>query len=113
MKVTEEVRTTVEARLKESSEYQAQLEKKLMESEKEKQELQEEKRKAVENMEQQVCTELLPQESPGVGFHKASSASLVFHGVAVLWTRSFRVYTGCLSLWEFPDSSILSVTSVE
>lgn len=61
MKVTEEVRTTVEARLKESSEYQAQLEKKLMESEKEKQELQEEKRKAVENMEQQVCT--LP-ESP-------------------------------------------------
>lgn len=54
-KVTEEVRATVEARLKESSEYQAQLEKKLMESEKEKQELQEEKRKAVENMEQQVC----------------------------------------------------------
>uniref|UniRef100_A0A8C9FKG8 Nucleoprotein TPR n=1 Tax=Pavo cristatus TaxID=9049 RepID=A0A8C9FKG8_PAVCR len=52
--VTEEVRATVEARLKESSEYQAQLEKKLMESEKEKQELQEEKRKAVENMEQQV-----------------------------------------------------------
>lgn len=57
MKVTEEVRATVEARLKESSEYQAQLEKKLMESEKEKQELQEEKRKAVENMEQQVCAE--------------------------------------------------------
>lgn len=57
MKVTEEVRATVEARLTESSEYQAQLEKKLMESEKEKQELQEEKRKAVENMEQQVCTE--------------------------------------------------------
>jgi len=54
-KLTEEVRATVEARLKESSEYQAQLEKKLMESEKEKQELQEEKRKAVENMEQQVC----------------------------------------------------------
>ncbi|KAM7106097.1 nucleoprotein TPR isoform 4-T4 [Ciconia maguari] len=52
--VTEEVRATVEARLKESSEYQAQLEKKLMESEKEKQELQEEKRKAVENMEQQA-----------------------------------------------------------
>lgn len=49
------MRATVEARLKESSEYQAQLEKKLMESEKEKQELQEEKRKAVENMEQQVC----------------------------------------------------------
>lgn len=57
MKVTEEVRATVEARLKESSEYQAQLEKNLMESEKEKQELQEEKRKAVESMEQQVCTE--------------------------------------------------------
>lgn len=57
MKVTEEVRTTVEARLKESSEYQAHLEKKLMESEKEKQELQEEKRKAVENMEQQVCAD--------------------------------------------------------
>lgn len=82
MKVTEEVRTTVEARLKESSEYQAQLEKKLMESEKEKQELQEEKRKAVENMEQQVCTDP-PRESPGTGFHKASSASLGLHSTAV------------------------------
>uniref|UniRef100_A0A8D0GEX5 Nucleoprotein TPR n=1 Tax=Sphenodon punctatus TaxID=8508 RepID=A0A8D0GEX5_SPHPU len=52
--VTEEVRTTVEARLKDSSEYQAQLEKKLMEAEKEKQDLQDEKRKAVESMEQQL-----------------------------------------------------------
>uniref|UniRef100_A0A8C0G428 Nucleoprotein TPR n=1 Tax=Chelonoidis abingdonii TaxID=106734 RepID=A0A8C0G428_CHEAB len=51
--VTEEVRATVEARLKDSSEYQAQLEKKLMEAEKEKQELQDEKRKAIESMEQQ------------------------------------------------------------
>lgn len=86
MKVTEEVRTTVEARLKESSEYQAQLEKKLMESEKEKQELQEEKRKAVENMEQQVCTDPPRppcRESPGMGFHKASSASLGLHSTAV------------------------------
>lgn len=54
MQVTEEVRATVEVRLKDSSEYQAQLEKKLMEAEKEKQELQDEKRKAVESMEQQV-----------------------------------------------------------
>lgn len=52
--VTEEVRAAVEARLKDSTEYQSQLEKKLMEAEKEKQELQDEKRKAVENMEQQV-----------------------------------------------------------
>nr|XP_060630494.1 nucleoprotein TPR isoform X1 [Anolis sagrei ordinatus] len=52
--VTEEVRTAVEARLKESSEYQSQLENKLMEVEKEKQELQDEKRKAIENKEQQL-----------------------------------------------------------
>uniref|UniRef100_A0A803TS71 Nucleoprotein TPR n=1 Tax=Anolis carolinensis TaxID=28377 RepID=A0A803TS71_ANOCA len=52
--VTEEVRTAVEARLKESTEYQSQLEKKLMEVEKEKQELQDEKQKAIENKEQQV-----------------------------------------------------------
>ncbi|XP_053106844.1 nucleoprotein TPR isoform X2 [Hemicordylus capensis] len=52
--VTEEVRVAVEARLKESTEYQSQLEKKLMEAEKEKQELQDEKRKVVENMEQQL-----------------------------------------------------------
>lgn len=52
--MTEEVRAAVEARLKDSSEYHSQLEKKLMEAEKEKQELQDEKRKAIENMEQQV-----------------------------------------------------------
>ncbi|XP_062836814.1 nucleoprotein TPR isoform X2 [Anolis carolinensis] len=52
--VTEEVRTAVEARLKESTEYQSQLEKKLMEVEKEKQELQDEKQKAIENKEQQL-----------------------------------------------------------
>ncbi|KAG8132789.1 putative Translocated promoter region protein [Naja naja] len=40
--VTEEVRATIETRLKESSEYHSQLEKKLMEAEKEKQELQDE-----------------------------------------------------------------------
>ena len=54
VQVTEEVRAAVEARLKESSEYQSQLEKKLMEAEKEKQELQDEKRKAIESMEEQV-----------------------------------------------------------
>lgn len=79
MKVTEEVRTTVEARLKESSEYQAHLEKKLMESEKEKQELQEEKRKAVENMEQQVCTD--PPERPQE-FTKLSQSFLSFTWVS-------------------------------
>nr|AXF79603.1 TPR [Xenopus laevis] len=52
--VTEEVRKTIEVRLKESSEYQSQLEKKMMESEKEKQELRDEKHKTVEQMEQQV-----------------------------------------------------------
>ncbi|XP_078012574.1 nucleoprotein TPR isoform X4 [Phascolarctos cinereus] len=52
--VTEEVRKNVEARLKDSAEYQAQLEKKLMEAEKEKQELQDEKRRALESMEQQL-----------------------------------------------------------
>lgn len=78
MKVTEEVRTTVEARLKESSEYQAQLEKKLMESEKEKQELQEEKRKAVENMEQQVCTEPPPKSPQEWDFTKLLQLHLCF-----------------------------------
>ncbi|XP_030061272.1 nucleoprotein TPR isoform X2 [Microcaecilia unicolor] len=53
--VTEEARTTIEIRLKDSAEYQAQLEKKLMESEKEKQELQDEKHKAVGNMEEQLA----------------------------------------------------------
>ncbi|XP_007667180.1 nucleoprotein TPR isoform X1 [Ornithorhynchus anatinus] len=53
--VTEEVRKNIEARLKDSAEYQAQLEKKLMEAEKEKQELQDDKRKAVESMEQQLA----------------------------------------------------------
>nr|DBA17744.1 TPA: hypothetical protein GDO54_016072 [Pyxicephalus adspersus] len=52
--VTEEIRKTIEVRMKEASEYQAQLEKKLVEAEKEKQELQDEKHKSVENMEQQL-----------------------------------------------------------
>ncbi|XP_018427815.1 PREDICTED: nucleoprotein TPR [Nanorana parkeri] len=52
--VSEETCKTVEVRMKEASEYQAQLEKKLMEAEKEKQELRDEKHKAVENMEQQL-----------------------------------------------------------
>ncbi|XP_069050175.1 nucleoprotein TPR isoform X2 [Lepisosteus oculatus] len=52
--VTEEARSTIEIRLKESQEYQVQLEKKLVEAEKEKQDLQEEKRKAIENLEQQM-----------------------------------------------------------
>ncbi|KAJ6657396.1 hypothetical protein lerEdw1_002563 [Lerista edwardsae] len=52
--VTEEVRATVEARLKESAEYQSQLEKKLMEAEKEKHELQDERRKVIESMDQQL-----------------------------------------------------------
>lgn len=54
MKVTEEVHKNIEVRLKESAEFQTQLEKKLMEVEKEKQELQDDKRKAIESMEQQV-----------------------------------------------------------
>lgn len=54
VKVTEEVRKNIEVRLKESAEFQMQLEKKLMEVEKEKQELQDDKRKAIESMEQQV-----------------------------------------------------------
>ena len=54
VKVTEEVRKNIEVRLKESAEFQTQLEKKLMEVEKEKQELQDDKRKAIESMEQQV-----------------------------------------------------------
>uniref|UniRef100_A0A8C0KY40 Nucleoprotein TPR n=1 Tax=Canis lupus dingo TaxID=286419 RepID=A0A8C0KY40_CANLU len=51
--VTEEVRKNIEVRLKESAEFQTQLEKKLMEVEKEKQELQDDKRKAIESMEHQ------------------------------------------------------------
>lgn len=54
VQVTEEVRSTVEARLKEAAEYQSQLEKKLMEAEKEKQEQQDEKHKVIESMDQQV-----------------------------------------------------------
>lgn len=56
MKVTEEVHKNIEVRLKESAEFQNQLEKKLMEVEKEKQELQDDKRKAIESMEQQVSS---------------------------------------------------------
>lgn len=56
VKVTEEVRKNIEVRLKESAEFQTQLEKKLMEVEKEKQELQDDKRKAIESMEQQVIS---------------------------------------------------------
>lgn len=52
--VTEEACKTIEVRMKEAAEYQAQLEKKMMEAEKEKQELRDEKHKAVENMEQQL-----------------------------------------------------------
>uniref|UniRef100_A0A2K6L0F5 Nucleoprotein TPR n=1 Tax=Rhinopithecus bieti TaxID=61621 RepID=A0A2K6L0F5_RHIBE len=52
--VTEEVRKNIEVRLKESAEFQTQLEKKLMEVEKEKQELQDDKRRAIESMEQQL-----------------------------------------------------------
>ncbi|KAB0395840.1 hypothetical protein E2I00_014646, partial [Balaenoptera physalus] len=52
--VTEEVHKNIEVRLKESAEFQTQLEKKLMEVEKEKQELQDDKRKAIESMEQQL-----------------------------------------------------------
>ncbi|XP_041127246.1 nucleoprotein TPR-like isoform X2 [Polyodon spathula] len=52
--VTDEARTTIEARLKESHEYQLQLEKKLVEAEKEKQDLREEKCKAIVNLEEQM-----------------------------------------------------------
>lgn len=57
IKVTETVQKNIEVRLKESAEFQTQLEKKLMEVEKEKQELQDDKRKAIESMEQQVLHE--------------------------------------------------------
>ncbi|MEE6496310.1 hypothetical protein FKM82_002298 [Ascaphus truei] len=52
--VTDEARKTIETRMKDASEYQAQLEKKMMESEMEKQELRDDKHKAVANMEQQL-----------------------------------------------------------
>ncbi|XP_066453180.1 nucleoprotein TPR isoform X2 [Eleutherodactylus coqui] len=51
---TEEARKTIELRMKEASEYQTQLEKKMMEAEREKQELRDEKHKAVENLEKQL-----------------------------------------------------------
>ncbi|GCB85097.1 hypothetical protein scyTo_0025712, partial [Scyliorhinus torazame] len=51
--VTEEVRAAVESRLKESAEYQRQLEKRILEAENEKQALTDEKRKTIENLEQQ------------------------------------------------------------
>uniref|UniRef100_A0A8C5Q972 Nucleoprotein TPR n=1 Tax=Leptobrachium leishanense TaxID=445787 RepID=A0A8C5Q972_9ANUR len=53
--VTEEAYKAIETRMKEASEYQAQLEKKMMEAEKEKQELRVEKHKAVETLEQQLA----------------------------------------------------------
>ncbi|XP_060686286.1 translocated promoter region b, nuclear basket protein isoform X2 [Hemiscyllium ocellatum] len=53
--VTEEVRDAVETRLKEAAEYQTQLEKRLLEAENEKQALTDEKLKAIENLEQQIC----------------------------------------------------------
>ncbi|XP_067893509.1 translocated promoter region b, nuclear basket protein isoform X2 [Heterodontus francisci] len=52
--VTEEVRAAVESRLKESAEYQGQLEKRMLEAENEKQALTDEKRNAIENLEQQT-----------------------------------------------------------
>ncbi|XP_069794284.1 translocated promoter region b, nuclear basket protein isoform X2 [Narcine bancroftii] len=52
--VTEEVRAAVESRLKESAEYLAQLEKRMLEAENEKQVLTDEKHKAIENLEQQT-----------------------------------------------------------
>ncbi|CAH2312727.1 nucleo TPR isoform X2 [Pelobates cultripes] len=53
--VTEEAYKMIESRMKEASEYQAQLEKKIKEAEKEKQELRDEKHKAVGNLEQQLA----------------------------------------------------------
>ncbi|XP_078074443.1 translocated promoter region b, nuclear basket protein isoform X2 [Mustelus asterias] len=52
--VTEEVRAAVESSLKESAEYQRQLEKRMLEAENEKQALTDEKRKTIENLEQQT-----------------------------------------------------------
>ncbi|XP_051869003.1 translocated promoter region b, nuclear basket protein isoform X2 [Pristis pectinata] len=52
--VTEEVRAAVESRLKESAEYLAQLEKRMLEAENEKQAITDEKHKAIENLEQQT-----------------------------------------------------------
>ncbi|KAG8436525.1 hypothetical protein GDO86_007580 [Hymenochirus boettgeri] len=52
--VTEEAQKTIEMRLKEASEYQSQLEKKMVECEREKQEIRNEKHKTSENLEQQI-----------------------------------------------------------
>ncbi|MFT7809073.1 nucleoprotein TPR-like isoform X3 [Arapaima gigas] len=52
--VTEQARSAIENRLKETQEYHKELEKKLAEAEKEKQDLQEEKCKVIVNMEQQI-----------------------------------------------------------
>ncbi|XP_072429723.1 nucleoprotein TPR-like isoform X5 [Chiloscyllium punctatum] len=53
--VTEEVRDAVETRFKEAAAYQTQLEKRMLEAENEKQALTDEKLKAIENLEQQIC----------------------------------------------------------
>uniref|UniRef100_A0A8C0KV79 Nucleoprotein TPR n=1 Tax=Canis lupus dingo TaxID=286419 RepID=A0A8C0KV79_CANLU len=58
--VTEEVRKNIEVRLKESAEFQTQLEKKLMEVEKEKQELQDDKRKIINHV-SRLCFLILCQ----------------------------------------------------
>ncbi|XP_067846585.1 translocated promoter region b, nuclear basket protein isoform X3 [Heptranchias perlo] len=52
--VTEEVRAAVQSSLKESAEYQGQLEKRMLEAENEKQALTDEKHKAIENLEHQT-----------------------------------------------------------
>jgi nucleoprotein TPR len=54
VKITEEVHKNIKVCLIESAEFQAQLEKKLVEVEEEKQELQDDKRKATESLEQQI-----------------------------------------------------------
>lgn len=52
--VTEQARSSIEARLKEADEQHHKLEEKLLEEEKEKQALEEQNRKAQESLEEQV-----------------------------------------------------------
>ncbi len=52
--VTEQARSSIEARMKEAEKQHCRLEEKLLEAEKEKQELEEQKRRALASLEEQV-----------------------------------------------------------
>lgn len=55
LQVTEQARSSIEARMKEAQEQQKKLEEKLAEAERQKQSLEEQKRSAVVALEEQVC----------------------------------------------------------